>query len=80
MCIDMKISKNLNKEKKKAKYEIGNFCEQYGLSPTAPSRRKHHIKKQRKYHNGNITNEKTLNQMNIINKNKKPRKYYKVNK
>jgi hypothetical protein len=29
MCIDIKISKNLNKEKRKRKYEIGNFCEKY---------------------------------------------------
>jgi hypothetical protein len=31
MCIGMKISNQANKDKKKAKYEMGNFCEQYGL-------------------------------------------------
>ena len=39
MCIDMKISKQAHNEKQKAKYELGNFCEQYGLPPIAPSRR-----------------------------------------
>lgn len=39
MCIDMKINKQAQKDKIKAKYELGNFCEQYGLPPIAPSRR-----------------------------------------
>ena len=39
MCIDIKISKQANKDKNKAKYELENFCEQYGLPPIAPSRR-----------------------------------------
>ena len=30
MRIDMKISKQTHNEKQKAKYELGNFCEQYG--------------------------------------------------
>ena len=30
MCIDFKISKQINKDKDKAKYELGTFCEQYG--------------------------------------------------
>jgi len=46
MCIDMKISNQANKDKKNAKYEMGNFCEQYGLPSVAPSK-KH--KKSRKY-------------------------------
>ncbi|KAI8543356.1 hypothetical protein RHMOL_Rhmol08G0210800 [Rhododendron molle] len=37
MYIDMKINAKNNK---KAKYELGNFCEQYGLPPVAPSRKK----------------------------------------
>jgi hypothetical protein len=45
MCIDMKISNQVNKDKK-AKYEMGNFCEQYGLPSVAPSK-KH--KKSRKH-------------------------------
>jgi len=46
MCIDMKISNQANKDKKKDKYEMSNFCEQYGLPSVAPSK-KH--KKSRKY-------------------------------
>lgn len=41
MCIDMKISKQLKDDKKKAKYEMSDFCEQYGLPSVAPSSRKH---------------------------------------
>ena len=29
MCIEHRISKQLNDNKRKAKYEMGNFCEQY---------------------------------------------------
>ena len=41
MCIEMKISKQLKDDKKKAKYEMSDFCEQYGLPLVAPSSRKH---------------------------------------
>ena len=34
----MKISKQATNEKRKAKYELGNFCEQYGMLPSAPTR------------------------------------------
>ena len=44
MCIDMKLSKQTARDKKNAKYEIGTFCEQYGLPSIAPSRRKHYKK------------------------------------
>ncbi|KAI8563669.1 hypothetical protein RHMOL_Rhmol03G0127200 [Rhododendron molle] len=47
MCIDMKIAKQSQKDKDKAKYELGNFCEQYGLPPVAPSRRKKKIEKKK---------------------------------
>ena len=40
MCIDMKISKQVHKDKSIAKYELGTFCEQYGLPPIAPSSKK----------------------------------------
>jgi hypothetical protein len=40
MCIDMKISNQASKDKKKAKYEMRNFCEQYGL-PSVASSKKH---------------------------------------
>ncbi|KAL7235354.1 hypothetical protein ACSBR1_018786 [Camellia fascicularis] len=37
MCIDLKLSQKAAKDKDKVKYELGNFCEQYGLPPMAPS-------------------------------------------
>ena len=40
MCNDEKLLKYQLQTKKKAKYEMGSFCEQYGLSPIAPSRQK----------------------------------------
>lgn len=49
MCIDHKIAKQINKDKDKAKYELGTFCEQFGLPPIAPSRKKPKHKKFNKY-------------------------------
>ena len=40
MCNDEKLLKYQLQTKKKAKYEMGNFCEQYGLPPIAPSWKK----------------------------------------
>ncbi|KAK9994918.1 hypothetical protein SO802_024621 [Lithocarpus litseifolius] len=40
MCNDEKLLKDKSKNRTKAKYEMGNFCEQYGLPPIAPSRQK----------------------------------------
>ena len=40
MCNDEKLLKYKLQNKKKAKYEMGNFYEQYGLPPIAPSRQK----------------------------------------
>ena len=40
MCNDEKLLKYHLQNKKKAKYKLGNFCEQYGLAPIAPSRQK----------------------------------------
>ena len=40
MCNDEKLLKCQLQNKKKAKYEMGNFCEQYGLPPIASSRQK----------------------------------------
>ena len=40
MYNDKKLLKHQLKNKRKAKYEMGNFCEQYGLPPIAPSRQK----------------------------------------
>jgi hypothetical protein len=39
MCIDQKMIRQQLKNAKKAKYEMSNFCEQFGLSPIAPSRK-----------------------------------------
>jgi hypothetical protein len=49
MCIDMKISNQANKDKKKAKYEMGNFCEQYGLPSVAPSKKHKKPRKHEEY-------------------------------
>ena len=38
MCNDEKLLKYQLQNKRKAKYEMSNFCEQYGLSPIAPSK------------------------------------------
>ena len=38
MCNDENLLKYHLQNKKKARYEMGHFCEQYGLSPIAPSR------------------------------------------
>ncbi|KAG2716679.1 hypothetical protein I3760_03G138700 [Carya illinoinensis] len=40
MCNDQRMLCQQLKNSKKAKYEMGTFCEQYGLPPIAPSRRK----------------------------------------
>ena len=37
-CRDLKIQSQASKSK--VKYEVGNFCTQYGLPPIAPSKRK----------------------------------------
>jgi hypothetical protein len=39
MCIDQKMIQLQLKNAKKAKYEMGNFCGQFGLPPIAPSRK-----------------------------------------
>ena len=40
MCNDEKLLKYQLKNKRNAKYEMGNFCEQYGLPPIALFRQK----------------------------------------
>ena len=40
MCNDEKLLKHQLKNKRKAKYEMSNFCEQYDLPLIAPSRQK----------------------------------------
>jgi hypothetical protein len=38
MCVDQKLLRQQLKNSKKVKYEMGNFCEQFGLPPITPSR------------------------------------------
>ena len=51
MCNDEKLLKHQLKNKRKAIYEMDNFCEQYGLPSIAPSRQKSkkHDKSHKKY-------------------------------
>ena len=51
MCNDEKLLKHQLKNKRKVKYEMENFCEQYGLPPFALSRQKgkKHDKSHKKY-------------------------------
>ena len=55
MCNDEKLLKQQLKNKRKAKYEMGNFCEQYGLPPIAHSRQrgKKHDKSYKNYSHKN---------------------------
>ena len=60
MCNDELLKRQL-KYKRKAKYEMDNFCEQYGLPPVAPSRQKgkKHDKSHKNYNHKKIKNTKT---------------------
>ncbi|CAL2257672.1 unnamed protein product [Prunus armeniaca] len=51
MCIDFKIGKQIQSDRKSAKYELGNFCEQYGLASIPPSRKNKpsYLRKNRHY-------------------------------
>jgi hypothetical protein len=49
MCIEQRIAKQQSDNKRKAKYEMGNFSEQYGIFPMAPSQRKYVKHKKEKY-------------------------------
>ncbi|CAL8993918.1 unnamed protein product, partial [Prunus brigantina] len=54
MCIDFKIGRQIQSDRKSGKYELGNFCEQYGLTSIPPSRKDkssypRHIRKSRHY-------------------------------
>jgi hypothetical protein len=44
-----KTANQANKDKKKAKYEMGNFCEQYGLPSIAPSKKHKKSRKHEEY-------------------------------
>ena len=49
MCIEQRIAKQQSDNKRKAKYEMGNFCKQYGILPMAHLQRKHIKHKREKY-------------------------------
>ena len=61
MCNDEKLLNYQLKNKRKAKYEMGHFCEQYGLPPIAPSRRKgkKHYKTHKSYSHSKYKKYKT---------------------
>ena len=62
MCNDEKLLKHQLMNKRKAKYKMGNFCEQYGLPPVAPSRKKgkKHDKSHKNYSNKKYKNTKVI--------------------
>jgi hypothetical protein len=72
MCIEQRIVKPQSNNKRKAKYEMRNFCEQCGILSMAPSQRKHIKHKREKYDK----------QRRIWKKRKKiqPNEYYNKNK
>ena len=73
MCNDKKLLKHQLKNKRKAKYEMGDFCEQYGLPPTAPSRKKE--KKHDKIHK-NYSHKKYIKYKNNSVNPVKPNDFY----
>ena len=68
MCIEQRIAKQQNDNKRKAKYEMRNFCGQYGILPMAASQRKHIKRKKEEYDKQRRfwRKEKIFNQMNTI--------------
>ena len=84
MCIDMKIQNQANKDKRKAKYEVGNFCTQYGLPFIALSKRKSREKEYprkrtaSRYYRSH-KKPSNFNRNDFYKKNKKSRDYHKAN-
>ena len=71
MCIEQRIAKQQNDNKRKAKYEMRNFCEQYRILPMAPSQRNHVKHKREKYDKQKFRKK---------SKNFQPNEYYNKNK
>ena len=79
MCNDKKLLKYQLQNQKKAKYKMGNFCKQYGLSPIAPSGGKgkkndksYSHKKYKKYKNNFVKpNDFHAKKKNVSEKNDK---------
>ena len=59
MCNNQKMLKQQLKNSKKAKYEMGNFCEQFGLTPIAPSWKKGKKKQDKIYRDYKQKKKKT---------------------
>lgn len=76
MCTDIKITKQVNKDKRVAKYELGTFCEQYGLTPVAPSSKKKRIENylSTSYYRHNLKNKNKNFDTSKFYENSKPRK------
>ena len=80
----MRIQNQANKDKRKAKYEVGNFCTQYSLPSIAPSKRKFRGKgypRKRttsKYYRSH-KKPNSFNKNDFYKKSKKSRDYHKVN-
>ena len=72
ICIEQKIAKQQSDNKRKAKYEIRNFCEQYGILSMTPLQRKHIKHKREKYDKQRRICKKR--------KNFQPNEYYNKNK
>ena len=86
MCNDEKLLKHQLKNKRKAKYEMGNFCEQYGLPPIASSRQKgkkhdksYDHKKYKKYKNNFVKPNDFYTKKKNVSKNMINRDQAKVN-
>ena len=81
----MKINNQANRDKKKAKYEVGNFCTQYGLPSIAPSKRnsrKERYPRERtdcKYYRHHKKSN-NFSRDDFYKKNWKTKDYHKVNK
>jgi hypothetical protein len=71
LCIEQRIAKQQSDNKRKAKYEMRNFCEQYEILPMAPSQRNHI-----KHNNDKYQKRKFWKK----SKNFKPNEYYNKNK
>ena len=69
MCNNEKLLTYQLQIKKKAKYKMGNFCEQYGLPPIAPSREKDDLYTKKKNISETYDKQpsKLKNKFNILN-------------
>ncbi len=72
LCNDLRMTHQLEKERKYAKLELGNFCEQFGYSPLktiAPSRQRRRQQKTYKNNYKNYNNNKRNKTYKFYNNN-----------